>query len=393
MTNTLFPRLLALPENQSLFLFGARNTGKSTMMVELYDPQKTLFINLLKAKEFARFQKDPDELSNIVKSLPDTTTNVVIDEIQKIPQLLDVVHSLIAETNKRFIMTGSSARKLRQGGANLLAGRAFVYHLYPLTHIELGDKFNLMEVLHWGSLPNIFKYNDNKLREEFLFAYAHTYLKEEIWEEQFVKNLDPFRRFLEVAAQTNGKQINYANIARDVGVSDKTITTYYSILEDTLIGFFLEAYHGSFRKRLSKQPKFYLFDIGVTRALAFLTDIKLAKQTNAYGNAFEHFIILECKRLADYHRLRYKFSYLRTQEGVEIDLIIERPGKTTLCIEIKSAEEIAEHDISSFITVTKDFQNSEAICISNDQYSKKIQHVTVLPWRVALELYFCTSVM
>lgn len=360
-------------------------------MSNLYDPETTLFINLLKAKELALFQRNPDELYNITMNLPTTITNVVVDEIQKVPALLDIIHTLISETNKQFIMTGSSARKLKQGGANLLAGRAFVYHMYPLTHLELGDNFNLMDVLHWGSLPNVFKYQDDKHKEEFLYAYAHTYLKEEVWDEQFVKNLDPFRKFLEVAAQCNGKQINYSNIAKDVGVSDKTIRTYYSILEDTLIGFNLEAYHGSIRKRLSKQPKFYLFDIGVTRALSFLTDVKLAKKTNAYGNAFEHFIILECVRLSDYHRLRYKFSYLRTQDGVEIDLIVERPGKKTLCIEIKSSEIIQERDISSFISITNDFKNSEAICISDEAYAKKIKHVMVLPWRNALKEYFCIS--
>src|SRR5262249_44098039 len=147
----------------------------------------------------------------------------------------------------------------------------------------------------------------------------------------------PFRRFLEVAAQLNGKVISFSKIARDVGASDKTIRNYYSILEDTLLGFFLESYSGSFRKRLGKQPKFYLFDTGITRALAFLTDVKLVKKTQAYGNAFEHFIIAECIRLAEYHRHHYRFSYIRTQEDVEIDLVVERPGKPLLCIEIKSS--------------------------------------------------------
>lgn len=383
-----YPRLLNLPKQQSLFLFGARNTGKSTLVKEAYADSCIIF-DLLKKKMEARFLRNPDDLYDIVMGLPDTTTHVIIDEVQKTPALLDVVHDLMGETDKCFIMTGSSARKLKQGGANLLAGRAFVYHMYPLTHIELGDTFNLEHALHWGTLPQIFTLDSDEMKKEFLYAYAHTYLKEEIWNEHFIRDLDPFRRFMEVAAQCNGKLINFSNIARDVGVSDKTIRSYYAILEDTLIGFFLEPYHHSFRKRLSHQPKFYLFDTGITRALAFLTDVSLAKKTSAYGNAFEHFIILECIRLSSYYRLQFKFSYLRTQDDVEIDLIVERPGKQLLCIEIKSAEEISRDQISSFISITKDLEEAEAICICNDEYAKKIEHVLVLPWRIALQKYFC----
>jgi len=382
-----FPRLLKLPNEHSLFLFGARNTGKSTLIKEMY-ADFSIIIDLLKKKTEARFSRNPDDLYDIVMELPETTTHVIIDEVQKNPKLLDVVHDLMGATKKYFIMTGSSARKLKQGGANLLAGRAFVYHMYPLTFIELGDTFKLDHALQWGTLPEIFTLENDEMKKEFLYAYAHTYLKEEIWNEHFIRDLDPFRRFLEVVAQCNGKLINFSNIARDVGVSDKTIKSYYAILEDTLIGFFLEPYHDSFRKRLSHQPKFYLFDLGVTRALAFLTDVKLVRKTSAYGNAFEHFIILECIRLSSYHRLPYKFSYLRTQDDVEIDLIVERPGKGLLCIEIKSSEEIIRENISSFITITKDIINSEAICICNDEYMKKIDHVLVLPWRIALQKYF-----
>lgn len=383
-----YPGLLNLPKEHSLFLFGARNTGKSTLVNEVY-ADSCIILDLLKKKIEARFSRNPDELYDIVMALSEETTHVIIDEIQKNPALLDVVHTLMGETNKHFIMTGSSARKLKQGGANLLAGRAFVYHMYPLTHIEIGETFDLSHALHWGTLPQIFTLESDEMKKEFLYAYAHTYLKEEIWNEHFIKDLDPFRRFLEVAAQCNGKLINFANIARDVGVTDKTIKSYYAILEDTLIGFFLEPYLHSFRKRLSHQPKFYLFDTGITRALAFLTEVTLAKKTTAYGNAFEHFIILECVRLSSYYRLHYKFSYLRTQDDVEIDLIVERPGKPLLCIEIKSSEEISREKISSFISITNDMGNIEAICMSNDEYVKKIDHVLVMPWRLALRKYFC----
>ena len=172
-------------------------------------------------------------------------------------------------TNKKFIMTGSSARKLKKGGANLLAGRAFVFDLFPLSFLELKDKFDLEHALRWGTLPQIFQCNTDLERQQFLRAYAHTYLKEEIWEEHFIRQLDPFRRFLEVAAQCNGKIINFSNIARDVGVDKKTIQSYFSILEDTLIGFYLEPYQNSFRKRLSQKPKFYLLMIIVLLLISY----------------------------------------------------------------------------------------------------------------------------
>lgn len=383
-----YSRLLHLPNTKNVFLFGARNTGKSTYIKGKFEESSRILINLLRPSVEARFKQNPDELYQIVTSLPKETTHVLIDEIQKLPKLLDVVQDLMGDTDKYFIMTGSSARKLKKGGANLLAGRAFVYNMFPLTHIELGEDFKLSEVLHWGSLPEIYQCDTDIEKKDFLFSYAHTYLKEEIWEEHEVKDLDPFRRFMEVAAQANGKPVNYSKIARDVGVSDNTAKAYFSILEDTLIGFFLESYHGSFRKRLSQQPKFYLFDTGITRALAYLSEVNLVEKTNAYGNAFEHFIVLECIRLANYHRLDYRFSYIRTHDGAEIDLIVERPGKPLLCIEIKSSKIINKADISMFVNLSKDIKNSISICICDDEFPKQIEHVEVLPWRTALLRYF-----
>jgi uncharacterized protein len=248
----------------------------------------------------------------------------------------------------------------------------------------LDTDFNLDAALRWGTLPAIMQCDSDLERQEFLMAYAHTYLKEEIVNEQIVRVLDPFHKFLEVAAQCNGKIINYSHIARDVGVDDKTVKAYYSILEDTLIGFMLTAYHGFFRKRLSQKPKFYFFDPGVARALARLTTVPLSQGTHAYGNAFEHFIILECMKLSDYYRKDYRFNYLRTANDVEIDLVVERPGKPLLCIEIKSNSDVKLQDISSFRQLTAQIPNCEAIVLSQDIYAKKFDHVTVLPWKTAI---------
>lgn len=345
-------------------------------------------LDLLDSQVEDRFFRNPSELYAIVKALSKDVIYVIIDEIQKVPKLLDEVHRLIEETDKIFILTGSSARKLKHGGANLLAGRAFVYHLYALSCFELKDAFDLEKALHWGTLPKIFSLEEDAQKAEFLRAYADTYLKEEIWNEQVVRKLQPFRRFLEVAAQCNGKIINYANIARDVGVDDKTIKEYFSILEDTMIGFFLAPFHNSFRKRLAEKPKFYFFDPGVVRSLSRRLSVPLTPKTAAYGEAFEHFILLEFIRLGSYFQPDYRFSFIRTTSDVEVDLVIERPGKPLLCVEIKSSDIIDEKDISAFSRLTKDIPNCEAIVLSQDRFMKKLDHVICYPWKQGLEECF-----
>ena len=242
--------------------------------------------------------------------------------------------------------------------------------------------------MHWGTLPKIFSLEENTEKQEFLRSYADTYLKEEIWNEQVIRKLQPFRRFLEVAAQCNGKIINYANIARDVGVDDKTIKEYFFILEDTMIGFFLEPFHNSFRKRLVEKPKFYFFDPGVVRGLSRRLSVPLTPKTAAYGEAFEHFILLEFIRLASYFQPDYRFSFIRTAADVEVDLVIERPGKPLLCIEIKSSDVINQIDINPFIKITKDIHNCEAIILSQDRFMKKFDHVTCYPWKLGIEECF-----
>lgn len=384
----MFSRLRHFSHKHSFFLFGPRGTGKSTLLKERFNQKQCLWLDLLDTQVEDQFLRNPHDLYSIVTALPKETSYVVIDEIQKVPKLLDEVHSLIEETDKIFILTGSSARKLKHGGANLLAGRAFVYHLFPLSCFELKTQFDLEKALHWGTLPKIFSLGADAEKNEFLRSYADTYLKEEIWNEQVIRKLPPFRRFLEVAAQCNGKIINYANIARDVGVDSKTIKEYFCILEDTMIGFFLEPFHNSFRKRLVEKPKFYFFDPGVVRSLSRRLSVPLAPKTAAYGDAFEHFILLEFLRLGSYFQPDYRFSFIRTVADVEIDLVIERPGKPLLCIEIKSSDSISASDIGAFSRITKDIENCEAIVISQDRFMKQFDHVTSYPWKQGIEEYF-----
>lgn len=377
----MFPRIRNFSHKHSFFLFGPRGTGKSTLLKQRFEQSECLWLDLLDSQVEDRFFRNPSELYDIVKALPDKIKYVVIDEIQKISKLLDEVHRLIEETDKIFVLTGSSARKLKHGAANLLAGRAFVYHLYTLSSFELGKKFELDPALRWGTLPKIFSLQENAEKDEFLRSYTDTYLKEEILSERVIRKLPPFRRFLEAAAQCNGKIINYANIARDVGVDDKTVKEYFFVLEDTMIGFFLEPFQNSFRKRLSEKPKFYFFDPGVVRSLSRRLSVPLIPKTSAYGEAFEHFILLEFIRLGNYFQPDYRFSFIRTQGDVEVDLVIERPGKPLLCVEIKSSDAISEMDIGSFSRITKDLPNCKAIVLSQDPYMKKYAHVTCYPWQ------------
>lgn len=381
-----YKRIIQLPNNNSFFLFGARGTGKSTLLKALYP--KAYVIDLLDIEVEEEFAKHPQRLKEIVLALPNDVEHIVIDEIQKLPKLLDYCHMLIESTNKKFILTGSSAKKLKKGGANLLAGRAFVYNLFPLSFLELKEDFQLPKALAYGTLPKIFQLNNPEEFSHFLRAYAQVYLREEVWIEQLVRNLDPFRKFLEVAAQCNGKIINIAAIAKDVGVDDKTIVSYYNILEDTLLGFFLEPYQHSFRKRLSKKPKFFLFDTGVTRSLCGHLSLELKQGTSIYGETFEQFIICELYRLRSYFKPDYKLSYLMTKDGVEIDLIIERTGKKPLLIEIKSTENVTEKHLKNLENLSKDFGECDVMCLSNDKEARIINNIPIFPWKVGIKKIF-----
>lgn len=266
----------------------------------------------------------------------------------------------------------------------MLAGRAFINHLFPLTAMEMGDTFDLTAALQWGTLPKTAQLATGEERQGFLQAYALMYLKEEVWAEQLVRRLDPFRKFLEIAAQCNGAILNYSNIARDVGVDVKTVQSYFSILEDTLTGFLLEPYHRSVRKQQRQSPKFYWFDPGVKRALDHTITQEVIPNTYGFGKAFEHWVILEAVRMNAYRRKDFRFSYLRTKDDAEIDLIVERPGAPTALIEIKSAEYIDERSTRTVEIFCKDIGRAEAFCFSRDPHRKIIGKVAVLPWQEGL---------
>lgn len=378
------PRLQNPLQSSSFFLFGARGTGKSTLLKQLFAAESPLWIDLLDPEQENRYAVRPGELLEQIRAGLQSDW-VVIDEVQKVPALLDVVHAAIEAHGVRFALTGSSARKLKRSSVNLLAGRAFVYHLFPLTSSELGDRFELKGALHYGSLPGLLPFTHDEERKAFLRAYALTYLKEEVWAEHLIRKLDPFRRFLEIAAQSNGEVVNYSNIARDIAADHKTVSSYFEILEDTLLGLLLEPYHASVRKRQRQAPKFFFFDPGVTRALNGTLNVELVPHTYAFGRAFEHFVLLEIIRLSNYRQNDYRFFYLRTKDGAEIDLIVERPGGKLALVEIKSTDHVDERDVRDLSRFLPDFLNAEAFCFSMDQVRKKIGGVLAVPWQLGLK--------
>lgn len=377
----MFKRIVKLSKSHSFFLFGARATGKSTLLKEVFLDKSSLYIDLLDPLIDDRLGRHPEELKQMIAAHPEKEW-IIIDEIQKIPKLLDIVHQLSENKSIKFALTGSSARKLKRGKANLLAGRAFNYVCHPLTFRELKTEFKIEDILSFGSLPEVFSLLEED-KKDYLRSYVETYFKEEIVAEQIVRKLRPFRNFLSVAAQMNGKILNIQKIANDVGVDHSTVQNYFEILEDTLVGFLLEPFHLSIRKRQRQSSKFYYFDIGVTRALQKVLDVKLMPSTSSYGYCFEHFVILEFKRLASYKKPDWSFSYLITKDGVEIDLIIERPGLPLVAIEIKSTNNISTLDKSSFrafSNLTEELKDCETYLLSQDPIEKKWDHIRCLPW-------------
>ena len=380
----MFRRLLNLPTNRSFFLFGARGTGKTSLLHSIYN-EKTFYIDLLNLDVEAKYQLDPEQLYRELKSLGPEILTVVIDEVQKAPKLLDVVHRLIEERKFKFILTGSSARKLKKGAANLLAGRAVVFNLFPLLAEEIKDAVDLQQLLEFGSLPAVVTAESDLDRRRILKAYSQTYLKEEVWGEQLIRKIEPFRKFLPVAAQMHGQRVNFRKIARQVGVDDTTIKTYYSILEDTLLGVFLEAYSGSVRKQLLTSPKFYLFDNGVKRALEDQIDFPMKHGSFDYGLAFETFIIFEIQRRIAYREISLGFSFLSTEGGAEIDLLISRGNKVLALVEIKSGRKIDLHDLRHLVSLKDSFKRSSSYCLYQGEESSIYENINILNWEIGIE--------
>jgi len=371
----MFARFLYIQdaENESVFLWGARQTGKSTLLKSSFPNAR--YIDLLKSDDFERFSRRPallrEELEAVVES-----QLIIIDEIQKIPQLLDEVHWLIVNREFRFILSGSSARKLKRSGANLLGGRAISNKLFPLVSAEIPD-FDLIRAANNGMLPRHYTIENAQKR---LQAYIGDYLQEEIRAEALIRNLTSFTRFLEVAALTSGEMVNYLNIASDCGVSAPTIKEYFSILEETMIGYMIPAFTEKSKRRVVHAPRFYYFDVGIVNYL--LKRKSLQPGSADFGKAFEHLIIQEIIAYLSYSENENQLSYWRTSSGFEVDAVI---GKAKVAIEIKSSKEVQSKHIKGLKVFKDEFPEVRLIMVSLDANPRLMNGVEVLPAQLFLK--------
>lgn len=358
---------------ESAFLWGARQTGKSTLLKTLY-PDSTYF-DLLVNEEFSRFQRDPSLLKNILEATQPTQP-VIIDEIQRIPILLNDVHWLIVNRNLQFILSGSSPRKILQSGGNLLGGRALRYELYPLIFKEIPD-FDLLKAINNGLLPRHYNSSNPKKLHE---AYIGSYLKDEILNEARVRDIESFSRFLDAAAFSNGEMVVFTNIASDCGVSSPTVKSYFQILEDTLTGRFLSSFQKRPKRRIILSPKFYFFDVGIANFLAKRGKIEMGSE--AFGKAFEHLIYQEIFAHSSYSDVRYPIHYWRTASGIEVDFVL---GDHEVAVEVKATPMAHKRHISGLQRFAEEYTVKHKILVTNDAYHRKLEDVWVLPWNIFFE--------
>lgn len=360
-----------LLQKKSFFLFGPRSSGK-TYWIKKTLPQKALFINLLKSDEFLELSNKPSLLRSMVKGF----NPIIIDEIQKLPILLDEVHYLIEEGNYKFLLTGSSARRLKREHANMLGGRAGQIHMYPLCSAEIPN-FDLNRYLNFGGLPRIYPSEDPALEFD---AYLQNYLEQEIQIESHIRNLQPFSRFLKCAALSNGQLINYQSVANDVGLSPNTIAEYYQILQDTLLGFKLEPWLESRKRKAIQTAKFYLFDIGVCHYICNRQVI--SPQTKEWGDSFEQFIIMEIRSWIMYHSQRKKLYFWRNQSKHEVDIIID----SEIGIEVKTADRIQKKHLVGLKALIEEKITKRHIIVSFDPIRRIEDGIEFYPWQEFLQL-------
>jgi uncharacterized protein len=366
-------QLLKDNEGESLFLWGARQTGKSTLLKKLFPD--AIWFDLLQSDVYQRLISNPVLLRETVLGNPNKKV-VVIDEIQRIPELLNEVHWLIVNTGTQFILSGSSARKILRTETNLLGGRALRYELLPLVSNEIPN-FDINVALNHGLLPRHYNSANPK---KMLSAYVGNYLRDEIVNEAKIRNIQVFSQFLEAAAFSNGEIVNYTNIASDCGVSSPTIKEYFQILQDTLIGRFVPVYQKRPKRKVTSSPKFYFFDIGVVNSL--LNRGKILQGTELYGNAFEQFIYQELYAHSHYSGSDYRISYWRTTSQIEIDFVL---GENEIALEVKSSNNITSRHLKGLNAFMEEYTVKKAIVVSNEPLPRLHNNILILPWQVFLQ--------
>ena len=361
-------QLIPLLAKKSFFLFGPRATGKTTLVRQQL-AEKAFIIDLLDSRYFLRLSSAPHELESLIAATP--ADIIVIDEIQRIPELLNEIHRLIETRHLTFLLTGSSARKLRRGRANLLAGRVWNAGMFPLIYHEITD-FDLSRYLRYGGLPAVYL---SSYPEEELDAYVNTYLKEEILAEGLIRRLPPFSRFLKTIALANSEMINFTKLANDCQVPPSTVTEYVGLLEDTLVGFLLPAWIESKKRKAIKTGKFYFFDPGITHMLAGTE--ALDRNSNLYGKSFEQFICMEIRAYLSYRRKKLPLTYWRSKSGHEVDFLLG----TRTAIEVKASRKISKNDFKGLNYLKEEGVFYNLILVSQDPVSTLTNSILTLPWQ------------
>lgn len=368
---------ITLPKRQSAFLWGARKTGKTTYLKMRFP--KSLVYDFLKTDLFFEIAKRPSLLREQLLAKPKEMLEepIILDEVQKVPQVLDEVHWLIENKNLQFILCGSSARKLKRSHANLLGGRAWHYEMFPFTTAELKE-FNLLQVLNRGMIPDHYLEDNYKMSQK---AYVEDYLKEEILAEGLTRNVPAFSRFLEAFGYSHGELTNYSNIARDCGVDAKTVKEYYQILVDTLLAMRIEP----FRKRQSRQiitkaSKYYFFDVGIA---GFLRKQQLEEEKGIeFGKAFEHFILMEIWAYRSYSRKYFDINFWRTKTGLEVDFIL---GEGEVALEVKGVNRIDKNDLKALMAFREEYSSKRSIIVCNEKEKRIYKNIEIIPYRMFLE--------
>ncbi len=362
-----------IPPHQSAFLWGPRKTGKTTYLKNKYP--KSVIYDFLQTDLFLEVSKKPFLLREqlLAKKKEVLKHPVILDEVQKVPQVLDEVHWLIENKSLSFILCGSSARKLKRGQANLLGGRAWRYEMFPLVSTEVKD-FKLLQVLNRGMIPA--HYLQAGFRKS-LRAYVQDYLKEEVFDEGLMRNIPAFSRFFDAMGYSHGELTNYSNIARDCGVDAKTVKEYYQILVDTLLGRMVTP----FKKRqerqvISKASKFYLFDVGVAGAI---TGRHLEEEKGElFGKALEHFIFMELAAQSSYHDLNYDINFWRTKSGQEVDFVL---GNGEVAIEVKGSSRVDNRELRSLNVFVEKYSPRKALVVCNEREERLHGRIRIMPWK------------
>lgn len=357
----------------SCFLWGARQTGKSTLLQGLF-PDSSRY-DLLLSDEYRRLQTRPSLLREELLAEPPGDRPVVVDEVQKVPELLDEIQWLIVNRGVRFVLCGSSARKLKRSGANLLGGRALRCELFPLVYPEIPD-FDLLRALNRGLLPRHYQAEDPRGMME---AYVGDYLKEEIAAEALTRNVPAFGRFLEAAAFSNGEIVHYQNIAAECGVSAPTVKQYFQILEDTLIARLVPAFRKRPKRRVIQSPRFYFFDLSLANFL--LKRGEIVPRSEAFGKVFEHFIQQELAAHSHYSGARYPISYWRTASQLEVDFVL---GDHEVAVEAKATERVAPQHLRGLKAFREEYKTRRSIVVSLDSRPRVVDGIDILPWETFL---------